>query len=94
MDSGFPDKLLFERIARGDGEAFREIFHYYNARLYHSVLKMVKSEEEAREIIQEVFLKLWIRRGKLSEIERPGAWLFTIASNLSIDILRKQSVHK
>jgi RNA polymerase sigma-70 factor (ECF subfamily) len=82
---------LFSRIAAGDEEAYRLVFHYYNARLFYSVLKLVKSNTEAEEIIQETFLRLWLRRATLPGIENPPAWLFTVSSNLALDTLRKQA---
>lgn len=91
MDNALHDKELFQQIAAGDENAFRDIFHSYNARLYHTILKIVKSKPEAEEIIQELFLKLWLKRESLASIESPGAWLFTIASNLSLDALRKKA---
>ena len=91
MDIVHNDRLLFERIAHGDEQAFRTIFHKYNAKLFHTILKMVKSKPEAEEIIQELFLKLWMKRESLSKIDSPGAWMHTVASNLSLDILRKQA---
>jgi hypothetical protein len=41
------DPKLFVRIAEGDEQAFRAVFHEYNARLFHTVLKLVRSEVEA-----------------------------------------------
>lgn len=85
------DRELFHRIAKGDEEAFREIFHEYNARLFNAVLKLVKLQAEAEEIIQDTFLKLWLRREHLPSLDNPVAWLHTVASNLALDALRKQA---
>lgn len=89
--SHYIDLELFARIAEDDEEAFRTIYHSHNSRLYLSVLKLVKTEVEAQEIIQEVFLKLWLHRRTLTEIKTPVAWLHTIASNLSLTSLRKKA---
>jgi RNA polymerase sigma-70 factor (ECF subfamily) len=78
----------FQQIADGDTHAFTEIFHYYNARLFPFVCRLTKSEAIAEEIVQEVFLRLWVNRGKVAAMERPGAWLFLVASNLSLTHLR------
>lgn len=85
---------LFSRIATGDQAAFAEVFHYYNARLYPVVLRLVKTHGEAEEILQEVFLKLWLHREKLPEIDNPGAWLNSIASNLALSHLRHLAVRR
>src|SRR5688500_4111017 len=91
MDNVLHDRLLFDRIADGDESAFRTVFHQYNAKLFHTIQKIVKSKTEAEEIIQELFLKVWLKRESLRDIETPGAWLHTIASNPSLDALRKQA---
>lgn len=83
--------MLFSRIAEGDEEAYRMIFHEQNARLFYTVQKLVKSAAEAEDIIQETFLRLWLRRHTLPGIENPVAWLHTIASNLALDALRRQA---
>lgn len=87
------ERDLFEQIARGDENAYALIFHAYNARLYPAVLKIIKSPAQAEEIIQNTFLKLWLHRHRLPEIEKPGAWLFRIASNLALSTLRNEAVY-
>ena len=82
---------LFKLIAEGNERAFSEVFHEYNSRLFMVVLKITKSESEAEEIIQNVFLKLWLNRHKLHEIENPGAWLYKVASNLALSFLRSKA---
>ena len=82
---------LFKLIAEGNESAFSEVFHEYNSRLFMVVLKITKSESEAEEIIQNVFLKLWLNRHKLHEIENPGAWLYKVASNLALSFLRSKA---
>ena len=91
MDSAYHDKDLFDLIAQGDEAAFTAIFHRYNRRLFHKITSITKSETEAEEIIQELFLRLWLNRYKLSAIENPGGWLHTVAANLSLDALRKKA---
>lgn len=88
------DKERFDRIALGDETAFAEVFHAYNARLYPVVFRLLKSHGEAEEIMQDVFLRLWLHRDKLPEIQNPGAWLTTIASNLALSRLRHQAVER
>lgn len=49
---------------------------------------MVRSEAIAEEIVQEVFFRLWVNRERIALLEQPEAWLFRIASNLSMTHLR------
>ncbi len=63
-------------------------------RLFPAVLKILKSEVESEEIVQNTFLKLWMNRHQLPEIENPGAWLSKIASNLALNALRDKANYK
>jgi Sigma-70 region 2 len=85
------DKLLFRLISEGDESAFRDIFHAYRKILYPVVLSLVKVEADAKEILQETFLKLWLKRETLTEIESPGGWLYSVASTEALMHLRKES---
>ncbi len=85
------ERDLFLQIAGGNETAFRKIFHIYNAKLFPAMLSLTKSEAEAEEIVQDVFLKLWLNRASLPEIENPGGWLYRIASNLALSSLRTKA---
>lgn len=93
-DHSYEDTDVFHRIAHGDEGAFRQVFHQYGARIYPYILRIVKEEATARELVQEVFLKLWIARETLPSIDKPSAWLFRIASNLAITYFRRQELDK
>jgi RNA polymerase sigma-70 factor (family 1) len=85
---------LFKRIAEGDEAAFREVFHYYNKKLFPVVVGLVRSEPDAREVIQEVFIKIWLNRASLPEMANPGGWLYTTASNVAYDHLRSKATYQ
>ncbi|HEY9261044.1 RNA polymerase sigma-70 factor [Chitinophaga sp.] len=85
------DRLLFSKIAGGDETAFRLLYHRYNAVLLGSVTKLLKSGTAAEEVLQEVFLKVWLVRHTLGDIENPGGWMYTLASNYSLSVLRKHA---
>ena len=89
--SAVSDRLLFRRISEGDESAFREIFHSYRRILYPVILKLVKNETDAKEILQETFLKLWLKRETLPTVENPGGWLYHVASTEALMHLRKES---
>ena len=85
------DRDLFRRIAEGDESAFRTVFHAYNRILYPYVLSVVKTEADTQEIMQETFLKLWLKRDTLAGIENPGGWLYTVADNNIKDHFKKEA---
>jgi RNA polymerase sigma-70 factor (ECF subfamily) len=81
----------WQRLAAGDEQAFRTLFHSFTPSLFASALQVVKLEEPAREIVQETFLKVWMHREALGLMDNPAGWVFRAASNLSISYLRKQA---
>nr|WP_242696418.1 sigma-70 family RNA polymerase sigma factor [Longitalea luteola] len=85
------EKELFARVAQGDEEAFNTLFHSYVPRLHPIILKVTRSEGVAKDIIQEVFLYLWIDRESLADVEVPQNWIFKIAYNRSYSWLAKQT---
>lgn len=91
MNTLYNPNYLFKRIAEGDEGAFREVFHTYNARLYPFILKVVHSESVAEDIIQDTYLRLWTHREEVAQMEHPVSWLFKVASNLSLSLLRSQA---
>lgn len=89
QQSPYDEIELFARIAQGDEAAFRTIFHHYNKLLLPFMIKLTGSTTGAEEVLQEVFLKIWVQRQKLTTIESPKAWMVRIASNQSLNYLRK-----
>ncbi len=83
------EKLLFNLISTGDERAFESLFNLYLSRLYPFIIKFTRSEQAAQEIIQETFIRVWLNRDKLAEIENPGGWLFKVASNECYTYARK-----
>ena len=78
-----------------DGKAleflFSEIFRKHEQRLYLLALRLTKSDAVAKDIIQEVFLKLWEHRDNIYTINNMEAWLYRITENKVIDFLRRVS---
>ena len=84
-------KELFTSFANGDERAFRTIFEFYKKRVFSIGLKMLKSETEAEEIVQDVFLSIWMAKAILDTINDPEAYLFTITYNTINTHLKKAS---
>ncbi len=82
------ERELLQKVSGGDTQAFSLFFHTYNARLFPFILKITRSTPIAEEIVQETFLRAWIHREKLAQLDKPDAWLFRIASNLAFTYLR------
>lgn len=82
---------IWLRLAAGDEAAFTVLFYHYNRRIYPFVLRKVKSDVAAEEIIQETFLKLWTSREQIATMHSPDGYLYRIAVNLTLDHLRRQA---
>lgn len=80
---------LFSGLSKGDEKAFEIIYHHYNKRLSPFVQKTVKFPELAEEIIQDIFVQLWINRHLLAQVEHPTAYLFNMAKNKTLKCLKK-----
>jgi RNA polymerase sigma-70 factor (family 1) len=76
---------LVKSLAKGNLPAFNWLFKKYSSRLYHFAYGYLKSEEEAEELVQEVFTIVWEKRGDLKEELSFKSFLFTI----SLNIIRK-----
>jgi RNA polymerase sigma-70 factor (family 1) len=83
------DQDLLFRIARGDQEAFTRLFEQYHHRLGAFVYGITRSREQAEEIVLDVFLKIWMTREILGEVNNFPSYLFLVARNASISALRK-----
>jgi RNA polymerase sigma-70 factor (family 1) len=82
------EKELLCLVAEGNETAFKTLFEQYRNKLYHYLLHITKSREVAEEIVMDVFLKLWLGRAMVREIDHFDAFLFRVAQNKAIDFLR------
>ena len=88
----FPGDIeLVERLQKGDVEAFDLIYEKYSGKLYAFGLKYLKSTEEAEELVQSVFLKLWENYKILKKELSFKSYLFTIAYNDICKLFRKRN---
>ena len=88
------DNRLVARIKEGDNVAFYNIYERYCKRLYGFVLRYIKTEADADEIVQIVFVRIWENRNKINTYSSFESFLFTIAYNETISLLRKKAVEK
>ena len=77
------------RISAGDEKAFEHVFNHYRNKIYSVALRLTRSSTVSEEIVEEVFLRIWLRRSLLNEIDNFGAYLYTIARNETYRILKQ-----
>jgi RNA polymerase sigma-70 factor (ECF subfamily) len=85
------EKRLLANVAEGDERAFGLIFHHYRRKIYSYAFHLSGDSAQADELVQEVFLKVWLHRDKLPHILRFDHYLFTIARNLVFDMLKSMA---
>ena len=85
-----PISDLITLLKKGDMKAFDAIYEKYCQRLYGFVFRYVKQEQDAEEIVQEVFIKIWESRKKIDTYSSFDSFIFTITYNTTISLLRKK----
>lgn len=88
------EKELFIRIADGDEMAFEKLFHLYVPEIRPVIIAVIQSEAYLKDIVQEIFLDLWLGRDKLALIEQPRNWIFRLTYNRCYGWLEKQAVRE
>ena len=83
------EKELLQRTAEGDEAAFSVIFNTFRNKIYTVAYKLTESQTYAEEILQDVFLKVWLKRNNLIEINDFASWLFIITRNHTFSYLKK-----
>lgn len=91
-DKARRDLFLIDKARNGDQRAYTELVNLYYQSLYHMVLKIVKHAEDTEEVTLSAFEKAFKNLDKYDETYAFSTWLFKIASNLSIDLLRRKKL--
>lgn len=82
---------LLDQLSQGNESSFNALYKAYSRPLFIRVFNMIKSEDDAREIIQELFIKLWENRSSINTIKSFQSYIFAIANNLVYNHFRKIS---
>ncbi len=86
------ETALFHRIAEGDESAFEALFHLYVPRIKPVIARIIQVEGPEKDIIQEIFLGIWLSREKLPEVIVPHNWIFKMVYHRCYSWLQKQGV--
>lgn len=88
------EKETVEALRNGNHRAFEKVFLAYFQKVRLFIGGIIKSDADAEELAQDVFVKLWTNREAIN-IERPlGAYLYTIARNTAFNFLKHKSVEQ
>ncbi len=87
-------KLLLLQVCEGNEVAFKAIFNFYKERFFAASFRMTHSKDIAEEIVQEVFVNLWIKRAQVAAAINPESYLFTMLHNSIFAHFRKLALEK
>ncbi len=85
------DILVIERLKKGEIKAFDDVYEKYARRLYVFALKYLKNKNEAEELVQSTFLKVWEKRKTLKCDTSFKSYIFTIAFNEICNLFRRRN---
>ena len=85
------DQDLLRRIAEGNEQAFAQLFYSFHQKLGAYILRLTKSTYLTEEIVQEVFVKVWLKREELIHIRDFDAYLFILCRNRAFNALRDEA---
>ena len=83
---------LIAAVAKGDEAAFERLYAATRAKLFGVVLRILRRQDLAEEVIQEAYVKIWNSAGQFNPgVASPITWMVTIARNRAIDLIRKRT---
>jgi RNA polymerase sigma-70 factor (ECF subfamily) len=85
------DEVLIGRIANGDRLAMQVLFARHHVRVYRFVLRLVRNEATAEDLISEVFLDIWRQAGRFEGRSAATTWMLSIARFKALSALRKRT---
>ncbi len=84
------DELLIKKALHGDIDAFEDIVYKYEKMIYSVAFRMFNDKQDAEDLTQEVFIKLFKSLKSISKKNNLKSWLYTVAYNASIDEIRRR----
>jgi RNA polymerase sigma-70 factor (ECF subfamily) len=91
MQSHAEERAQLKAIAAGDAKALERLFTHAQARIFRFLMRMVKSQAIAEELLNEVFLSVWQNAHRYEGRSEPMTWILSIAHNKAISVLRKRT---
>jgi RNA polymerase sigma-70 factor (ECF subfamily) len=85
------DEVLIGRIANGDRLAMQVLFARHHVRVYRFVLRLVRNEATAEDLISDVFLDIWRQAGRFEGRSAASTWMLSIARFKALSALRKRT---
>lgn len=90
----YTDQDLAVLLNQGDRDAFKQLYLLYSPRIYKKILQLVKQPAIAEELLQDVFVKIWEKRGYIDAEKSFQSFLYRIAQNLVTDLFRRLALDR
>ena len=79
------EEALIRQLSEGDPQAFTDLYHFYSGPMFVNVLKMVKDEDTAHEIVQQLFTSVWQKSKQIDPDKNFAGYLYRIGQNIVHD---------
>lgn len=89
LESSYNEKSLLAQVATGDESAFTILFQKFYPKVYQVGMMLCRSQDQAEELVQDVFLKIWLRREQLTAINDFASYLFMMTRNQAYQQLQR-----
>lgn len=88
------EQFYITGLHHGDEQVFRELFDKYHSRLCYFASSLLTENEDAEDVVQEAFIRLWQRRNHFSDLSSVKAFLYISVKNRCLNIFRHDKVRK
>lgn len=79
---------IIQQIKKGDKAAFRQLVEHYQQAAFNLAFRMLGEEEEAKDVVQDSFIRIWEKIDTYNSKEKFTSWMYKIVNNRAIDSLR------
>jgi RNA polymerase sigma-70 factor (ECF subfamily) len=87
------DSVAVARVKAGDGDAYRALVDRHSRGVFRLAYRMTGNEQDAEDVVQETFLRAYRQLHRYEARASFGTWLYRIASNYSLDLVRSRKRH-
>ncbi|NIG55765.1 RNA polymerase sigma factor [Chitinophaga sp. Cy-1792] len=92
MNNLLSEEDLCELLAQGHPDAFRELYNRYWKKVYNIALNYLKQPQEAEDLVQNIFIKLWLKRNTIAGVQHLDAYLRVVTRNEIVSWFRKNQL--
>ncbi|HEY9551733.1 MAG TPA: RNA polymerase sigma-70 factor [Prevotella sp.] len=89
MSTTISDELILLSLSQGNERAFDLIFEQLYPKMKYFLVRLCGNEDDAENIVQDIFMQLWMKRKQLSEIESLDAYVYSMAKNAGLAFIKK-----